>query len=559
MIAVLKRLYGFRQGRISARKYAREQQRLVARLSGIASRNIRRDINREVARVGALIQAANEPTRTQVQNSLLESLQDTLTKHFQRCYRTVYDGNRAKYEKLVKKQVEVGTGFDFSRNQDLDNDILDHVMQRQNYITGVSENMGKEIMEVVEGLRNEGMGNDQIGRMLPQMYEFIGRRRADVIARTETHAAVSAAQDTYHRRLSARYALQVRKRWLATSDARTRSAHSQMNGTEIDMDEKFLMPNGTRMKHVGDPAGGPSNTINCRCVILYVDVEDEVEDTEIDRPQEDVTIQQVEEGLDGLPTGISFQTLQKKLSTGEITYAAAKKRNRDRIRAARDDDRYFDAKEKSKYTGRKVTDYGKDATPNTQKVNDPLGVQMMACVDQCMAELQILAKKFKIPEIRGIKTLRKNSRAQANMGDGVLGIDFAYMRSYLTQERKPATTWRRGDDVSKMPYTTDEYFEDPLDKIRTTFYHEFAHHVHQIKGLKRTDDYRRGFIGKWERYLYRRWDEVSERWRSQRVSHYGGSNAVEWFAENFSLWAMRRDDLVSEDFKTLIKGIVDDD
>ena len=561
MIAILKRLYGFRQGRVSARKYAREQQRLVSRLSGILLRKVSADFNSEVRTVAKLIAASNEPTTTQLRVSLSEKLQQTLTKHYTRCFRTVYDANRSKYEKLVQKQVDVGVGFDFSRNQDLDDDVFAHVQARQNYITGVSENVGRDIMDVVEGLRGEGLGNDEIGRQLPQMFEFLGRRRANVIARTETHAAVSAAQDTYHTRLASRYALNVRKRWLATSDARTRSAHATMNGTEVALDDKFLMPNGTRMKHVGDPAGGPSNTINCRCVILYVDVDDEVQDVEIDRPQADEVVNQVEEGYDGLPIGISYEELSKKLSTGEITHAAAKRRNRERMIAASEDERYFEAKTKIKYRGRKLSQIGKDATPNTQKAADPIGVQMMACVDQCMAELEILAKKFGVPPIRGITTLRANSRSQADMGDGILGINFGSLRGYITGKREPATAWRIGQDRNNKPFTTDAYFDDPLEKIRTTFYHEFGHHIHQMKGLKKTDKYNIAFVGKWERVLRTNWDNASRRkkWRNNAVSLYGESNSVEWFAENFSLWAMKRQDLVSDDFKELIRTILQDD
>ena len=573
MIAVLKRLYGFRQGRISARKYAREQQRLVARLSGIASRNIRRDINREVARVGALIQAANEPTLTQVQNSLLESLQDTLTKHFQRCYRTVYDGNRAKYEKLVKKQVEVGTGFDFSRNDDLDRDIAEHILLRQNYITNVSDNVASQIIETAGLLRLEGVGNDAIGRELSQRFSFLSRRRADVIARTETHAAVSTAQDRYHMRLSDRYAIQVRKRWLATSDARTRSAHTQMNGTEVAMDEKFLMPNGTRMKHVGDPAGGPANTINCRCVILYVDVEDEVEDVEIDRPQEGENIFQVEEGKDGLPNGISVTQLEERISNGSISYATAKKRTAERFKTAAADDRYFDAKNRTKYRGRKVTNYGKDATPNTQKAKDPLGVKMMAAVDQLMEECDVLAKKFNMPGLRGTVTLSKNSRAAANMGDGVMGINMAYMRNIFRNGRQEKSNWKQGDGRDGLPLLTTSFFEDPLDRMRCIFFHEFGHHVHQIKGLRASDEYKplrstfdgdiSGFTGKWEKVIKDGWNRSAgsgkRSWREQGPSQYGRTKGVEWFAENFALWAMRRDDLLADDFKTLIKDILGDD
>ena len=323
MIALLKRLYGFRQGRVSARKYAREQQRLIDRLSGLAARSLSRDINREVRRVGALIQANNEPSRTQIRNSLNESLGATLTKHYQRCFKTVYDGNRDKYEQVIQKQVDVGAGFDFSRNKDLDEEIAAFVFyRRQNLITNVADNVALKIIRETNKLRLAGLGNDQIGRELRDVFGFLSRRRADVIARTETHAAVSAAQDSYHNRMTARYGLQVKKRWLATGDARTRSAHAIMNGKEVAMDDKFVMPNGTRMKHVGDPAGGPSNTINCRCVILYVDVEDEVQDADIpavaaDEPPE-IDLSDVVKSGNKISAAEYQQALKE--NAGDLTY-----------------------------------------------------------------------------------------------------------------------------------------------------------------------------------------------------------------------------------------------
>ena len=143
----------------------------------------------------------------------------------------------------------------------MEGEIFSHVLRRQNFITNVADNLGKQIIQQVEALRREGLGNAAIGRELRNRFDFISRRRADVIARTETHAVVSAAQDSYHERLSNRYAIQVKKRWLATSDARTRSSHAIMNGKEVAMDEKFVMPNGVRCQirvgvHTGDVCSG---------------------------------------------------------------------------------------------------------------------------------------------------------------------------------------------------------------------------------------------------------------------------------------------------------------
>ena len=564
MIAILKRLYGFRQGRVSARKYAREQQRLIDRLSGLAARSLSRDINREVRRVGSLIQANNEPSRTQIQNSLNESLGATLTKHYKRCFKTVYDGNRDKYEQVIQKQVDVGVGFDFSRNRDLDEEITAFVLyRRQNLITNVADNVAAQIIRETNKLRLAGLGNDQIGKELRDVFGFLSRRRADVIARTETHAAVSAAQDSYHNRMTARYGLQVKKRWLATGDARTRSAHATMNGTEVAMDDKFLMPNGTRMKHVGDPAGGPSNTINCRCVILYVDVEDEVQDTEIDRPQIGEVVSQVEEGADGLPNGITVKVLEDRIANGAITYKTAKARTADRLKAAAADERYFDAKQKTMYRGRKTTNYGKDATPNTQKANDPLGFKMMAAVDQLLEECDVLAKKFNIPGLRGTVAVRAKKTA-ANMGDGVMGINMNYMRDVLTKGQIEPSAWKKTDGRNGLPYGAASFFADPLDRMRCIFFHEFGHHVHQIKGLQASDTYGpKTYKGKWEKVIDRRWIETAplgaKSWREQGPSQYGRSKSVEWFAENFALWAMRRNDLIADDFKELIEEILGDD
>ena len=353
MIALLKRLYGFRQGRVSARKYAREQQRLINRLTGLAARSLSRDINREVRRVGTLIQANNEPTPLQIQVSLNESLGATLTKHYQRCFKTVYDGNRDKYEQIIQKQVDVGAGFDFSRNKDLDEEIAAFVLyRRQSLITNVADNVAQRIIRETNKLRLAGLGNDQIGRELRDVFGFLSRRRADVIARTETHAAVSAAQDSYHQRMKDRYGLQLNKRWLATGDARTRSSHAIMNGKEVAMDDSFVMPNGTRMKHVGDPAGGPSNTINCRCVILYVDVEDDVRDVDVptiaaDQPPEidlsdvvksgnKISAAEYQQALKENADDLTYQTIRRvpkpsQIEAGRGVYYAAEGRLRSNL------------------------------------------------------------------------------------------------------------------------------------------------------------------------------------------------------------------------------------
>ena len=73
----------------------------------------------------------------------------------------------------------------------------------------------------------------------------------------------------------------LQKQWVSTSDDRTRSHHSAMNGTKIQMDEDFVVNVkgiSYNMARPSDPRGGAVNVVNCRCVLLYVSPEDDVVD-----------------------------------------------------------------------------------------------------------------------------------------------------------------------------------------------------------------------------------------------------------------------------------------
>lgn len=54
------------------------------------------------------------------------------------------------------------------------------------------------------------------------------------------------------------------KRWIATNDTRTREAHEELDGQEVDIDEPFVNSIGEIM-YPGDPDAAPENVYNCRC------------------------------------------------------------------------------------------------------------------------------------------------------------------------------------------------------------------------------------------------------------------------------------------------------
>lgn len=64
--------------------------------------------------------------------------------------------------------------------------------------------------------------------------------------------------------------IQVKKKWLATLDDRTRDSHADLDGTEVDVDEPFITNNGNEIMYPGDPNAAPEEVYNCRCTLTYV-------------------------------------------------------------------------------------------------------------------------------------------------------------------------------------------------------------------------------------------------------------------------------------------------
>lgn len=60
--------------------------------------------------------------------------------------------------------------------------------------------------------------------------------------------------------------LNVKKQWVATLDARTRTAHQELDGQTVDLDKPFKAE-GYSIRYPGDPEAHPSLVYNCRCAL----------------------------------------------------------------------------------------------------------------------------------------------------------------------------------------------------------------------------------------------------------------------------------------------------
>lgn len=131
----------------------------------------------------------------------------------------------------------------------------------------VTAETAKQVQAVIEQGRAGGLGIRDIAAQLQETVygEEMTTSRATRIARTETVGAMNEGEY----QTAALSGVMQSKEWLTQGDNRVRDSHEALDGVRIPMGRAFA--NGCQ--HPGDRAGGPAETINCRCTLLYYDEE----------------------------------------------------------------------------------------------------------------------------------------------------------------------------------------------------------------------------------------------------------------------------------------------
>ena len=276
-----KQIRQFRQGRVNARKYLAQENRMRSARSRRLQKKLETAFRRDLRIIVSEVKAGVRPAFGQSVRRKENEIRAAVRAETKKLFNNIVDNNDRKYKPVfTKAAVDLGFGFDRSFAIDTWNDV--YFSAREPILANISQSMTIKIFNDINTLQEEGLGIDPIAREITRKYNNISRKRAALIARTEVHNASGFGQHNYHQGLSSDLGINMTKQWVATLDARTRSAHASMNGVQVSMNEPFKMPNGTEMQYVGDPSGGAANIINCRCAIVYVDADDSVEDVKTD-------------------------------------------------------------------------------------------------------------------------------------------------------------------------------------------------------------------------------------------------------------------------------------
>ncbi len=169
-------------------------------------------------------------------------------------------------------------------------------------------------------------------------------------------------------------------------------------------------------------------------------------------------------------------------------------------------------------------------------------------LNRMLLAMQAQCDALGIPRLRGMKS--GAGRALASMGDGVMSVS-RKLTVKPTFSNAKLSQAAAGDALATKPHTTEAYFSDPLDRVNTTLWHEFAHHIHQQFKVSSALEYRMGTP--LEKYLV----SFSRARHGKLVipSRYAATNSKEFFAESYNLYKLGRMDLIDPAVIELIKTL----
>ena len=114
----------------------------------------------------------------------------------------------------------------------------------------------------------QGESVKEVGDRLTGELATSNAAKMDMFARTAINGAQNAGRmDRLHE--AEEMGIEIRKKWLATLDQRTRDTHQALDGQEQPVDEPFVV-DGMKIDYPGDPFAPPELSYNCRCTLTYV-------------------------------------------------------------------------------------------------------------------------------------------------------------------------------------------------------------------------------------------------------------------------------------------------
>jgi uncharacterized protein with gpF-like domain len=189
------------------------------------------------------------------------------------------NAERTALDMIEKKMVDV-YGYNYNLNAEqmgfatVENSAIKKILTREeNPFVKIKALTDRD--EISAKMKNEFMSSLLQGESIPKMarrFKNVGEGRLKNtirIARTETTRVQNSAKMDVGKH-GEELGFVMMKRWVATTDHRVRDDHLAMNGVEVEQDEPFVLPDGSKMMFPGDISMGADagQVINCRCTVV---------------------------------------------------------------------------------------------------------------------------------------------------------------------------------------------------------------------------------------------------------------------------------------------------
>lgn len=112
----------------------------------------------------------------------------------------------------------------------------------------------------------QGDSIEHLSQRLRQVTEMDRKQAIRTARSTMTSAQNSGRQTNYED--AQKLGVKLKKKWLATHDARTRGSHIWLDGQTVEINESFKNPNGKEIEYPGDPHAPAGDYYNCRCTMI---------------------------------------------------------------------------------------------------------------------------------------------------------------------------------------------------------------------------------------------------------------------------------------------------
>lgn len=157
----------------------------------------------------------------------------------------------------------------------VDPKVMSYLEQMRGWIADFAGELWEAAKAALIAGAQDGETIAQLAARVRQVAD-VKEKKAKVIAQTAVISSINGGEWHQMMELAKSADLNGVKEWVATHDNHTRATHAAADGQRVPIDSHFVVGDEFLM-FPGDPGGGITETINCRCTTVYdLDVEDQI-------------------------------------------------------------------------------------------------------------------------------------------------------------------------------------------------------------------------------------------------------------------------------------------